>query len=48
MVKTLGLSRRKSPAQTTLTLLVESGFVYLILQVSDFCALLADMCVEDP
>ena len=34
--KTLGSSRRKSPVQTVLILLVESGFVYLGFQVSDF------------
>ena len=44
-VKTLGLSKRKSPVQTTLLLLIESGLVYLIIQVS---VLLADMCAQDP
>ena len=44
----LGLSRRKSPVQTTLILLVESGLVYLIFQVSDCRTLRADICVQDP
>jgi len=35
IVKTLGLSARKSPVQTILILLVESGLVYLAFQVSD-------------
>ena len=48
IVKTLGLSGRKSKMQAILILLVESGLVYLGLQVSDFCILLADMWVQDP
>ena len=36
IVKTLGLSRRRSPVQTVLILLVESGLVYLGFQVSHF------------
>ena len=48
IVNTLGLSGRKSPVQTVLVLLVESGLVYLGLQVSDFYILFADMWVQDP
>ena len=36
ILKTLGPSRRKSPVQTILILLVESGLVYLTIQVSPF------------
>ena len=36
ILKTLGPSRRKSPVQTILILLVESGLVYLAIQVSYF------------
>ena len=42
MVKTLGLSGRKSPVQTILILLVESGLAYLGFQVSHFYILLVD------
>ena len=40
IVKILGLNRQRSPVQTILVLLVESGLVYLIFQVSDFCIVL--------
>jgi len=43
IVNTLGSSRRKSAVQTMLTLLVESGLVYLVFQVSDFYILLVDV-----
>ena len=43
MVKTLGLSGRKSPVQTTMILLVESGLAYLGMQVGHFYILLSDM-----
>ena len=48
-MKTLGL-RRKSPVQTILILLVESGLVYFGFQVcANFDMLFnADMCVHDP
>jgi len=42
MMETLGSSGRKSPVQTILILLVESGLVYLGFQVSHFYVLLAD------
>ena len=48
IAKTLGLRARRSPVQTVLILLVESGFVYLALQVSHFCvSLSAGMRAED-
>jgi len=43
MVKALGSNGRKSPVQTIMILLVESGLVYLAFQVSHFYILLADM-----
>ena len=42
-MKDLGWSRRKSPVQTMLILLVESGLVFLGFQVSHFCISVADM-----
>ena len=42
ILKTFG-PRRKSPVQTILILLVESGLVYLTVQVSYFNIVLADM-----
>ena len=36
ILKTLGPSRRKRPVQTILILLVESGLVFLVIQVSYF------------
>ena len=47
-METLGLSGRKSPVQTVLILLVESGLVFLGFQVSDFCTLLADTVLFRP
>ena len=48
IVKTLGLGGRKSPAQTILILLVESGLIFLGFQVSRFCIYLARMHAQDP
>ena len=44
IVETLGLRRRRSPVQTVLILLVESGLVYLVFQVSDCvsCSLICE------
>jgi len=46
IVKTLGLSGRKSPAQTILILLIESGLVFLRFQVSDLYILLIYCCAR--
>ena len=43
ILKTLDGDRRKSPVQTILIPLVESGLVFLGIQVSYFGILLADM-----
>ena len=49
ILKTLGLSRRKSPVQAILILLVESGFAFLGIQVSCFGIVPAtDVPVQDP
>jgi len=48
IVETPGSSRRKSQVHTILVLLVESGLVYLGLQVSHFHILFADMGTQDP
>ena len=45
LLKTLGLNKRKSPAQTVLILLIESGLVYLGFQVGHF---IAGMRARDP
>ena len=47
-VKTLGLTGRKNPVQTILVLLVESGLVYLGVQVSHFYKSLPEKCAYDP
>ena len=46
-VKTLGLSGRKTPVQTVLILLVESGLVYLAFQVSQSLLYCAYMRTQD-
>ena len=47
-MKTPSLSRRTSLLQTILVLLVESGLVYLGIQVSHFFIVLFDICAQDP
>ena len=46
ILKTPGPSRRKNPVQTILILLVESGLVFLGIQVSYFGIVLADMQIQ--
>ena len=46
ILKTLGPSKRKNPVQTILILLVESGLVFLGIQVSYFGIVLADMQIQ--
>jgi len=48
ILKTLGPSRRESRGQAILILLVESGLVFLGIQVSHFGIVLADMPAQDP
>ena len=47
IMKTLELSRRKCPVQTILNLFVESGLVYLGIQVSYFGNMLANVPARD-
>ena len=47
ILKTFGPQRRKSPVQTILILLVESGLVYLGIQVSYFGIVLGDIPTQD-
>ena len=48
ILKTFGPRRRKSPGETILILLVESGLVYLGIQVSYLDIVLGDMPTQDP
>ena len=48
ILKTLEPRTRKSPVQTILILLIESGLVFLVIQVSYFISVPADMREQDP
>jgi len=48
MMENVGSNGRKSPVQTILILLVESGLVFLGLQASHFYFVHADMWVHNP